>query len=562
MTQDPELPVSKGLGASALLALGVLTVAVPPTLAPGVTEAASVAFLLAAAVQPRGVQPLLLAPLALAALAGFSTAWSVDPGQSVFTTLSWLGGAAVVLAIRREAQNTVRAVLALVLVLMAIQAIRQASSTLEAAREAAASTSEATQSFVALWAARRRVFGPFASPDILAAFVVPVLPWTLALAQERASPAAVRTLGLAGVVAGGGCLLASQSVGAAGAAAVGLLVAVLAAWGRAHPTRVLAVLGGVTAALAFAVWWRSRDAATHVVLSGTDRLEDWANALQVWRQAPPWGVGAGAYESAFNRFSPPGRRYSAFVHSGPLQVLVELGPVGLVAILACYAALAAAAVKHARAGGLHIAEAAGVLAAVVHQCIDYDLHSPGGVGLWVGAGMLLAPRTRDSANWPTLRVGLGMASVGAAWLCAGVALCERGVPRIAGEMPDLVSDARGLALIPFDARAHLGVAEDLWMHAAGQASQGEDTNAAMAALERHCEAAAALAPLLPAGPMVLARSRLARGDHQGALEAYLRATERSCCSRPLRQELQGLAESLGNERVARAQREWLQRAQP
>ena len=61
----------------------------------------------------------------------------------------------------------------------------------------------------------------------------------------------------------------------------------------------------------------------------------------------------------------------------------------------------------------------------------------------------------------------------------------------------------------------------------------------------------------PAGPMMQARARAARGDLDGALPAYTEAVRRSCCSKRLRQERLIIARARGRTDLVEQDEAWL-----
>lgn len=547
-----------------LVGLGTLLLAVPHTLLPGLPHAACVLWLMAAAVA--GLRPGRghLGVLALVGLAGLSLIWSVDPGQTAYTALLWAGAGAVVLCAGPGLRGPVAGAVMVVLLVCLALGLRQMWSGLDQASQMAAASPEGQRTFAALWAQRLRPLGPFASPDMLAGFLLPLIPVPLLWWRLHPAPWA-RALAGGAVVAGLGTLLLTQSAGGMVAAGLGTLAVFAARRRRADWRRLGFVAMVVAVPLLATVVLRGSDRHLSVGQSAAHRLEDWGNALAMAPREWPLGTGAGTFESAFNRYSPQGRRYAAYVHQGLVQVLVELGPVGAGLLACCYGLAVLMALRRARRGGVHMWLGAGVVASVVHHMVDYDLHTLAGLSLPLAVALLAAPTqtarvTSRPAAPAQLRLTLGMLSLAAAWLCVGAGLTERGVPRLPQDVPDLVADARGLALLPFDARAHLGVSEDLWLYANAQQQAHADAQMVEAVwqqVERQGMQAAVRAPWLPGGPMILARSRLARGLYPQALEAYALAVNRACCSHKLHQERLALARSLGRADLVAQDEAWL-----
>lgn len=173
----------------------------------------------------------------------------------------------------------------------------------------------------------QRAPSTFGNPVFLGAFLVLVLPWCLATAAF----APTRTRWVAAIATGLGlpALFATGSVGSwvafGGAVAIGVLVAV--------PSRrlQLQVLGaGLVAAVVIGV-------------VGGDQIARQRAHTLIWRDTwtmvadHPFGIGPGQFHVEFTEYAspellgvyPPGRHVINDVHSEPLQVLVELGWIGL-----------------------------------------------------------------------------------------------------------------------------------------------------------------------------------------------------------------------------------------
>jgi hypothetical protein len=355
-------------------------------------------------------------------------------------------------------------------------------------------------------------------------------------------------------------VVATQSAG--GAVAVTLALA-LVAGPRLWKTRSYKTLGAVATLAAgipaaVLILRSAADPSTRVSVSATQRLEDWANAVSIMARVPAWGVGAGAYESAFNAYSAP-RRYAAFVHNATLQWGVELGPLGALLGAGLFLVLLAFAWRRARDGDAPAQVlAVGVAAGAIHQQLDYDVHTLAGTGLFVCVALLRAgvPGGQRINPGPAVRFWLAALTLAGAWLCAGMALTERGLPRLPGDLPVLDQGRRGAALLGFDARAQLALAADLTL----AASVEPDATRAAALWAEHDQVAmraSSSAPLLPFGPMVLGRSLLRRGEFQRALPILHEAVARSCCSVRLHEERLQLARALGDTATAAADEAWL-----
>ncbi len=150
------------------------------------------------------------------------------------------------------------------------------------------------------------------------------------------------------------------------------------------------------------------------------RLDHWKVAVSAWRDAPALGHGAGTYQLRWQLRRPDDFTvYDA--HSLYLEVLAELGWVGLVLLAVALGAIVVALLWRAR--GLHRAPYgaafAAVLAWAVHAGIDWDWEMPA-VTLWVfcAGGMALAAsagqrsRPRAPARFTRTLVALGVLVLG------------------------------------------------------------------------------------------------------------------------------------------------------
>jgi O-antigen ligase len=139
-------------------------------------------------------------------------------------------------------------------------------------------------------------------------------------------------------------------------------------------------------------------------LSSNGRLDTWESALQDARANPVLGSGAGTFERWWleNREVPLKVRDA---HSLYVETLAELGPIGLVALLAVIVTPIAAAIR-ARRNALVVPALAGFVAVVVHAGIDWDWEVPAVmiVGLTSAGVLLLAHGTEGTRQW-TLGAG-------------------------------------------------------------------------------------------------------------------------------------------------------------
>ncbi|MFC3890033.1 O-antigen ligase family protein [Lentzea rhizosphaerae] len=184
-----------------------------------------------------------------------------------------------------------------------------------------------------------------------------------------------------------------QPVLAVAGLVAGALVALgLPRLGRcAVPLAVLLAAGGAMAAFGFA-----DRLATRVSFSSPDRSGATGAALDMVARAPLFGTGPG-HASFFFDAGDRGVLVMRYVHNEYLQVLVELGAVGLLLVLGVVAAVLVA-MWRGRGTPLWGGAMAAVVVVLVHSGFDFLWHLPVVlvvVGLCAGLGF---PSTRDGMS--------------------------------------------------------------------------------------------------------------------------------------------------------------------
>ena len=148
--------------------------------------------------------------------------------------------------------------------------------------------------------------------------------------------------------------------------------------------------------------------------SSNGRLEHWRVATVDYRHHPILGSGAGTYEQAWYRL----RNDDLTVrdaHSLYLEVLAELGPIGLVLLLSALAVPAVGLVRSR--SSIHVPAAAGAFAAfALHAGIDWDWEVVGltVAGILVGTVGLVGAGTDARTIVLGRRARLSLAAVGVA----------------------------------------------------------------------------------------------------------------------------------------------------
>jgi O-antigen ligase len=183
----------------------------------------------------------------------------------------------------------------------------------------------------------------------------------------------------------------------------------------------------VTAAVIAAAIWLPPDALIRRLtnlsapgeISTSTRLNIWADTYRLINAYPLFGCGAGAYESALNRYqtAAPGNTVD-YAHNDYLQLLSELGMAGAVILAAGLFALVKKNIRDARniadarndgqARYVSIASLGAIVASLVHSGVDFNLYIPANALTlaWIGG---IAARAQTSVAsqermWKTLRV--------------------------------------------------------------------------------------------------------------------------------------------------------------
>ncbi|WP_158102678.1 O-antigen ligase family protein [Lentzea kentuckyensis] len=157
------------------------------------------------------------------------------------------------------------------------------------------------------------------------------------------------------------------------------------------PVAVLVAAGGAVTAFAF-----SDRLATRVSFSSPDRAGATQAALDLASKAPLFGVGPGNGSFFFEQGN-AGMRFMRYVHNEYLQVLVELGVVGLLLVMGVVAAVLIA-MWRGRGTSLWAGAMAAVVVVLVHSGFDFLWHLPVVLivaGLCAGLGF---PSTTDGTS--------------------------------------------------------------------------------------------------------------------------------------------------------------------
>ena len=450
-----------------------------------------------------------------------------------------------------------------------------------------------------------RVFATFIAPNAFGDYLALLLPGTLTVGvfrvrqARRGDPVARAILPVGAGVLCAACLVLTAARGAWLAVAAALAVLVL--WRLAR--RFLSIRGAALAVTAAVLLGggsvgRAQDTGGNATPPGEERtdfprgMEEgyWAGGLPTleqllnmgtvrmrgtyWRGTvgmirdyPAGGVGWGAWPAAYPRYTVPGGWPTQLAHNNYLQVLAELGPLGLGCFVTLLVTAVWSGVRHARRAPaaydrwLWAGATGGVIAFAVHSLTDFALYSPSLA--WIAFAMIGALHSPLSETPPPTPVPRKRAfAVSGALILAVVAWqpisgavadvraararLQQGDP--AGALPLAV---RAAARVPWDGEA-AGLAGRVIVQAAQQ-GRGPGWEAGVAALER----AARQQRLSPwanesHGDALwqLGRVRRDRALLETALEAYTAATANYPVHPGLHATLGRAARALGRTELA------------
>jgi hypothetical protein len=257
---------------------------------------------------------------------------------------------------------------------------------------------------------------------------------------------------------------------------------------------------------------------------GNGRYQFWETGFDAFESEPLRGIGAGGYASWWAENGSL-RYYIRDAHSLFVEVAAELGLLGLVALL-CFLVPAAvrgvsARLRDPRAGPAAAGALALLATGVASAAIDWTWELPAAFGgAVVAAGLLAGPATAAAAEGRP-RFGLGLATIGVAWLAivaaalVAVTDAKLGDSRAAvrdGDLAAAAEDAQAArAVQPWSGAPHLQLA--LVRERAGDVAGARE--AARAAAERDSRDSAVW--------LVVARLAVKAGDVEDGRAALRRA---------------------------------------
>ena len=227
-----------------------------------------------------------------------------------------------------------------------------------------------------------RVFGPFQTPNILAAYLCLTIPLTLSLISRKMNQD-TRMLAIIGWLLQVAAVVLTGSRFGVVAASLGVFVwlvymTISKLWNREVTLRVLqALVLAIVIAVLCTAPLRNRvgsapaaDAKEH---SGQFRVMTWKGTMNLIKAHPLFGTGAGCYVYGYPKTAITGFTRSA--HQGYMQVASELGIPGLLLWLGICGGCMVVAMRRQNTSvspELRGAVAAGVVASAIHGIIDSD----------------------------------------------------------------------------------------------------------------------------------------------------------------------------------------------
>jgi O-antigen ligase len=415
MTQPPseEVPALGPSGRAFILGAGALLVLRMcfPAHAPSLFDTHAALTAVALAFVAAAARPALLAGALVMTGAVLSIPLSWDPWLSFLALPAVLGTVGFFLLASTGSNKTVLlAAAGIGGAINAVAAVVQKTITWPSKLAELQASGIASPADIAMLSHGRPI-GMSLSPDLAGGMCIAGAFCAFALALDTQDKRA-RTALLALSAVSASSLVVVRSFGSALALVAGD-VGVALLWSASSKRAALA--GGALGVVAFAVAVVTRGVDA-ITTSAGERIANWRTAVDVFFDAPVFGVGLMRFGAAYLEHRPPDANITRYAHSGPLQILAETGLVG--GALALAALVVVVRVLWARRATLTASDRVlvGAAAAVgVRACIDYDLHVAQSASVAaVVVGLLLAradPAPAERTQRRALAVGAVVALV-------------------------------------------------------------------------------------------------------------------------------------------------------
>lgn len=251
----------------------------------------------------------------------------------------------------------------------------------------------------------RRAFSTMLSPNVLACFLAMVFPAGLAV-YSAAWTVPGRLLAASALILMVGAAILTKSVGGLIAFAAGVavyLTIMLSLHGGSRTTGIYYRIAAAVIVLVFAGYFVASERAGSGFLdvgrSFADRLSYYTGSLEIIREHPLLGNGAGSFQVEYFSTIKPGAGETRYAHNLPLQTMAETGVFGLIALAVLFCVFFARCIRVTRRDAgmapVQAALAAGGAAFLVHNMVDYTwyVHETA-VVWWLYFGLAAAGSTR------------------------------------------------------------------------------------------------------------------------------------------------------------------------
>jgi len=320
---------------------------------------------------------VVLTVLTFSAMAGW------DPSRAVGEIgLAAATGALIWLSSRSRPPVVFPALLAAGLAVLAFWGIWQVATGLEAIRPGIEELALPARAYAEERVAGRRAFASFPLPSHLAVMLATALP--LLLGQARRTLRGMIWIGFA-LLAVVGLTMTQSPLG------IGLaLVAVVPILVKKNRTVLRVLVGGLLVIMAAVIVVRPDVAALEPV---SLRIDNWRIGVWLWTTSPSSGVGVASFAQASQAVPLAVGNHPAHAHSLLFEGLAELGPVGLLGLLALGGGLLRLIRSLWRENpGLAMA----VAVVPLHNLVDFSLFVPGVALPWaILVGWAAASRTPE-----------------------------------------------------------------------------------------------------------------------------------------------------------------------
>jgi len=239
-----------------------------------------------------------------------------------------------------------------------------------------------------------RIGASFNIPADFGAYIITVLPVIFLLALMQCNPKKFIFYSASFLLAL--CLFLTFSR----SAWLGFIFSVIFMWVICDKMRKRIFLIVFLALMAFAAIFAYFNIGNHITIGGgslIDRMQIWRIGWSIFRDSPIFGRGPGTFMFNFGRYKPESYLYIVYAHNCYLQMLAEIGVVGLLSflwiIIAFFrsALISIADTKDGFYKLILIGSTSGIFAYLIQAALDTNLYSlPLAVLFWFMMGFVMA----------------------------------------------------------------------------------------------------------------------------------------------------------------------------